>query len=352
MNILYVSGGLQHGGSQAIAQWLAVEMAGQGHLVSVVNLGAAGEGSAQLTRAGVDVKEVDGLRTISGLLVALNIWCWIIKGRYDLVHCHLVGSTVFAWPAFCRRRTQWITTYHGALAGWRARAACGLARLQQGVVAVSPSVRNLLIDLGIPQDRISVIYNGAPGPPASSVTSVPWPTGDPIIGCVGHISSYKGQIDLVRATPALLARFPHVVVVLIGEGPDTERVEREAAHLAVSSHVCQLGRRSDVVQLMRHFSLTVIPSHTEGFNLTMIESMSVGKPVVATRCGGPEDVIKPEFGLLVPVANPKTLAEGIIDLLGSDISKMGDAGRAVYAEQFSLSRMAGNYGDLYRTLSL
>jgi glycosyltransferase involved in cell wall biosynthesis len=155
--------------------------------------------------------------------------------------------------------------------------------------------------------------------------------GSRVLACVGGIQRRKGQLDLVEAAARLVPRFPNLVFVLCGEAADLEyhaRVVERVEQLRLGSRFRFPGFESDVRSLLAHCELLVHPAHSEGFGLVIVEAMASGKPVVATRSGGPEEIVDEGVsGLLVPAGDPAALAEAIGRVLG-DSSLAGSLGRA------------------------
>jgi glycosyltransferase involved in cell wall biosynthesis len=103
------------------------------------------------------------------------------------------------------------------------------------------------------------------------------------------------------------------VVLKIGGGGDREKLEALAADLGVARQVQFLGvlTRDDVVRQLQACDAFVLSSRYETFGVVLIEAMALGRPVVATRCGGPESIVRVQDGLLVPVDDVAQLAEAM-----------------------------------------
>jgi glycosyltransferase involved in cell wall biosynthesis len=140
-----------------------------------------------------------------------------------------------------------------------------------------------------------------------------------VIACIGGVQRRKGQLDLLEAFGELAARHPDAVLLICGDTGDTEyasQVKKRIADLGLESRVMLPGFRDDIASLIRYCELVVHPAHSEGFGLAVLEAMAAAKPVIATRSGGPEEVIEDGVsGLLVPPATPALLAEAMERLL-------------------------------------
>jgi glycosyltransferase involved in cell wall biosynthesis len=176
-----------------------------------------------------------------------------------------------------------------------------------------------------------------------------------LVACVGGIQRRKGQLDLVEAAARMAPQFPNLVFVLCGEPGDAEyyaRVVQRIDELQLGSRFRFPGFESDVRSLLAHAELLVHPAHSEGFGLAILEAMASGKPVVATRCGGPEEIVEDGVsGLLVPAGDPAALALAMGRILGNP-SLAGSLGRAAAerAKLFTSEQTARRTEALYDQL--
>ncbi|TKJ28415.1 MAG: glycosyl transferase family 1, partial [Chloroflexi bacterium B3_Chlor] len=135
---------------------------------------------------------------------------------------------------------------------------------------------------------------------------------------VGGINKPKGIDHLLRAAKGLLeAAHQPIEVLLIGEGEQDKRARTLATQLGIGDAVTFLGKRpnTEIPLWMNACDLVVLPSLSEGFGVALIEAMACGKPVVATRCGGPEDIVTANTGILVPPGDEIALAKALHDVL-------------------------------------
>jgi len=176
-----------------------------------------------------------------------------------------------------------------------------------------------------------------------------------LLVCLGGLQRRKGQLDLVEAMALLPPPAPPVTALLCGPHSEPEYVDhlaRRIAELELTNVVRISGMEPDPRSLLAHAELLVQPSHSEGFGLAILEAMAIGLPVVATRCGGPEEtVVDGESGLLVPVENPKALAAAISRLLAEEsLARRLGRGAADRAAIFSGRSGALRLGALYDEL--
>ncbi|MGW8062705.1 glycosyltransferase [Streptomyces ziwulingensis] len=240
--------------------------------------------------------------------------------RPDLVHMHsakagLAGRlavrgrvpTVFQPHAWSFEAVGGTTA---ALArAWERRGARWAAR----VVCVSEAERRTGVRAGI-RGRWAVIPNGVDPdrfrPAARPATAAG--TRSPLVVCVGRLCRQKGQDVLLAAWGRVLERVPGARLVLVGDGPDRERLRA----LAPQS-VRLTGLVADPVPWYRAADLVVLPSRWEGMALAPLEAMACGRPVVVTDVDGAREALPPALvpRCLVPAGDPGALAEAVAGLL-------------------------------------
>lgn len=141
-----------------------------------------------------------------------------------------------------------------------------------------------------------------------------------VVASLGGLQRRKGQLDLVEAFATLADRYPDLCLVLAGGHNDEEYVRaivEAVTHHGLGGRVSLPGGLSDPSSLLRAAEVVVQPSLSEGFGLGVLEAAAAACPVVATRCGGPEEVLEDGVsGLLVPPADPPALARALDSLLG------------------------------------
>ena len=242
----------------------------------------------------------------------------------------------------------------------RRRVACRLmAATAATVVTVSDDLyRFFCYTTGTAPSRVRVIYNGIDVQGASPAgeshaalrAAAGIPRGARVIGAVGSLYRVKGHLDLIRATPAILAHHPTSHVVILGRGPLHDALAGEAEALGVRDRIHLLGHRDDVKEWFGAMDAFVMPSLSEGLPLSLLEAMAAGLPSVITRVGGMPEVVRDgETGLIVSPGDVAALADRIAFLLGDAglAVKIGSAARDRVLDQFTVDRMAADYRDLY-----
>ncbi len=140
----------------------------------------------------------------------------------------------------------------------------------------------------------------------------------PIILAVGRLVKQKDYATLLAAFAVVRSRLP-VRLIILGEGEERGSLEKLVTKLGVSEDVSLPGFVENPFAYMANASIFVLSSRWEGFANVIVEAMACGAPVVATDCpSGPAEILENgKYGRLVPVGDPKTLAEAILQELNS-----------------------------------
>lgn len=191
------------------------------------------------------------------------------------------------------------------------------------IVAVSRFVRDGMVSCGIPLERIQVIHNAVDFGAFTCLYSDREQTrkklgieaDDLVIGFAGAMTEEKGVFELLKAFYALAFRHPRLKLLYVGEGPDMEDLKKEARVLR--GRVIFSGHGKDIISLYAAMDIFVLPSICrEAFGMVLVEAMSMGKPVIATRTGGiPEIIEHRKNGLLVPPGDHFAIARAISELI-------------------------------------
>ncbi|MFG2330281.1 glycosyltransferase [Streptomyces sp. NPDC048604] len=172
----------------------------------------------------------------------------------------------------------------------------------------------------------------------------------PTVVCVGRLCHQKGQDVLLRAWPAILDRTPGARLVLVGDGPDEQRLRA-----AAPDSVRFTGAVADTAPWYRAADLVVLPSRWEGMALAPLEAMAAGRPVVVTDVDGARESLPPGHAThcLVPPEDPAALAAAVGRLLGGPEPRrtLGRQAREHVLSTFDVRRTGAAVAELYRELA-
>jgi glycosyltransferase involved in cell wall biosynthesis len=277
----------------------------------------------------------------------------------DLVHAHGYKADVYGYLAMRGSRTPLVSTCHNWLDDDRFVWMYGLVdrlvlRRYNAVTAVSETVKQRLIDSGVPPARIHFIRNGIDLRPfEAAVPSLRDPSlelGALLVGWVGRLSREKGPDLFLRAVAKMHSEFPDARFVLVGEGPDRTELERLIGELGIGDRVQLQGRRTDMPAVYASFDMMVSSSRREGLPMAILEGMASGLPWVATSVGAVPIVVRDgQTGVLVLPDNVEVLAKGLARMMRNteERARMGIAARRLTESEFSAERMTEEYLRVY-----
>ena len=281
---------------------------------------------------------------------------------FQLIHAHF--SYPDGWVAARLGRKYGvpvIITEHAPWLPWMnqyprvRRQAVWAIRHSAFVIAVSRSVRDSISHFAGELDHLRVVPNVLDG----DTFKLPR-AGDRFkssqILFVGFMRMVKGLDVLLKAIRLLADRGRTVDLVIVGESftesyrRDERRLREMVRELGLESRVRFAGPKSpaEVCRYMQESALLVLPSRAESFGTVLVEALACGTPVVATRCGGPEDIVKDGVGVLVPREDPEALARGIERVLDLRAAFDPTALRAYALEQFGSRPVSLRLASLYQ----
>ena len=165
---------------------------------------------------------------------------------------------------------------------------------------------------GFPPARVHRLPNFAPDLTGAAPASLPVPPGASVVLAMGRLHRNKGFDVLIAAA----SRLPDVAVVIAGDGPERDSLQRLAAHAGVAARVHFLGWRTDTAALLAACDVLACPSRSEPLGNVILEAFSANRPVVAAMADGPRELIESgRTGVLVAGESAIALAAGIEGVL-------------------------------------
>ena len=282
--------------------------------------------------------------------------------------CYILLARLLGQRVVVHFRGGGFTQFYGALSRSLQAVVRFVVRRTDKVIVQADCLRHMFEDI-VGADRVSVVPNGVdltawPRPEAAAVDDSSHQAPLRVL-FVGHLSAAKGLGDLLEAVPKVLRALPHTEFILAGETLGKERnimtdaggrslgVESLDEHWrmieqdeACNRAVHALGTVFDEqkYQTFANADLFVLPSHSEGFPLSMLEAMAAGLPVVCCAVGAiPEIISDGENGRLVQPGEPDELAEAIIDVLENEGKRhrMSETNRRAVTELYDIERVWG-----------
>lgn len=173
----------------------------------------------------------------------------------------------------------------------------------------------------------------------------------PLVVLIATSIKDKGQEDFLEAAYIVSKSLPDAEYAIIGGGNKSyiEELNDLALRLGINKKVFFVDFMEDIAPVYSALDVLVCASMKETFGRTIVEAMLAGKPVVSTRCGGPDDIVIDEVtGLLVPLSSPEEMARAILRILGDGqrASLMGREGKKRAERCYSMQMYARNMEDV------
>ena len=274
----------------------------------------------------------------------------IIKGfQPDIVHCHMMTGVVLA-------RAVRMTTNFGLVAYVHNvhQRSSSLMRLADRVIAVSSAVMFDMAERGVPRKKLRVVHNATLGSlrlpdPATEKSKALL---QPAIVTVGGMNYRKGISELISAFEQVSERVPGCHLYLVGNGPNRQEFESQAAASPFAANIHFEGFQANPFPYMKAAHVFVLASRRDSFGLVLTEARQCGCAIIATNVDGiPEALDGGRAGLLVPPRDIPALAGAIIRVLESVEEHAQLKSRAgEHLERFHVERMAEEIKDIYCAL--
>jgi teichuronic acid biosynthesis glycosyltransferase TuaC len=274
------------------------------------------------------------LKWLDGVLYTVSLLPFLSRLRrsfpFDVIDAHFVYPDGLAAALLGRAlRRPVVITLRGSivrLATYRLhRPQLRVAlRWATRVLAVSESLREAAVSLGLPPEKIRVIPNGVdtarffPVDQAAARLALDLPKDRKILLSVGGLNEGKGHHRIVAMLPLLLRRHPDLLYVVVGGGRRADSLrpvlDRLVRDLALQDHVLLAGERphEEIPLWMSASDVFCLATRSEGWANVLLEAMACGRPVVSTRVGGNAEIVTdPSLGTLVRAGDDTAFAEAL-----------------------------------------
>jgi glycosyltransferase involved in cell wall biosynthesis len=299
----------------------------------------------------------------------LGFWAFIRflrKESVDIVQTYFHDSTVFGVVAAKIAGVPLIISCRRDLGFWYGekvpRFLMFANRFSDRFLANSESVRKILVEReGVSPAEVEVIPNGIDSIALANAKTVSlfqeYPQiadGDKVVGIVANFNRRVKRLDLfLESAVRVAAKFQKVKFLIIGGGNLENDLKCMARSLGIEDRVIFAGPKEPAIGYIRCFDIGVLCSDSEGFSNSLIEYMAAGKPVVATKVGGNDELVEDGVtGVLVPPGDPDALASALLILLNNEAAykRMGEEGRRVVQEKFDWNVIIRRQESYYLSL--
>lgn len=278
------------------------------------------------------------------------------QGTPDIVHAHFLGVAAIAAPVCREKNLPLVITEHTSALNAPDPGAALVKTMRKtypladALLAVSSLLAGSI--LRCTGERATVVPNIIDTQSFGAVKESNVP-GKPFrFAASGFLLHRKGYDLLLRAAGELCRRGYDLTLTVFGDGPERETLEKLAETEGIRGRVDFRGQctRKELGDAYAQMDAFVLASRRETFGVVYIEAMAVGLPVIATRCGGPEDFVTEENGILIPVDDESALAGAMERMMLRREDYDSAAISADIRRKFAPETIAARLTDIYKTV--
>lgn len=364
MRILLLSTSMGMGGADQQLLSAAIGLRDRGHEVRIVSLTPLGEMGARARAAGLATESLEMQRGIADPRGLTRLVRLVRAWRPAVLHSHMLHANLMARAVrLFAPVPAVVSTIHNIYEGGRLRMLG--YRLTNGLVdhvtIISQAAADRFVREGIvPASLLEVVPNGVD---TDRYRSVPPGARERLrqslgLGAefawlaVGRFEAAKDYPNMLRAFARVREEQPGAVLLLVGRGSLQAETEALAATLGLEGRVRFVGTREDVPEFMTVADGYVMSSAWEGMPMVLLEAAAAGLPIVATRVGGNQEVIRDgATGFLVPPGDDGVLGAAMLRLMAlpeTERRAMGARGRDHVRQHYGLGRVVDRYEAVYR----
>jgi glycosyltransferase involved in cell wall biosynthesis len=286
----------------------------------------------------------------------------------DLVHLNNGYACMHEWMLACSLSGIKVLAHDRGTEYPCNRQTKVFVRLLDAIICVSDSFKNNVVQQNLKPKRLRRVYNGIRVDVFENSGSAGNGTikrefgianGQPVVGIVGNIQRWKGQLVVLQAIHELKKTVPGIKCLIIGQVAQRSEDYKEELDAYVrdndlGNNIIFTGFRTDIPAILNALDIVVHASvDPEPFGRVILEGMAMRKPVIATNFGGPTEIILPyETGMLVPPNDPQKMADAITYCLSDKdrAREMGERGRQRFVEMFSSEKMVKETEKVYEEI--
>ncbi|WP_082233339.1 glycosyltransferase [Halobacillus massiliensis] len=359
MKILHLNTGNETGG-------------GMSHILSLLStlkhdevvLGVLEEGEMVQRAKNLDIETVNFNQAFPfDLSVLFQIKRYIEKKDIQIVHTHGPRANVLMKLLKPTLSIPWVLTLHsdpdddfigcGVKGDFFTRLHKRMIRSADHCLAISESFKQLLLKLGVPDHKISTVYNGIDfndyPEQVATKQDLGFSNDDFLIGMVARLEPVKQHEIAIQSFKELHKEHQNAKLLLIGEGTREADLRNLCRYYKIERDVHFLGRREDVSSILPAMDVTMLTSKSESFPLVLLESARAQVPVISTRVGGVSQLVpSSKYGW---VAEPHQVSEVLKQAyLSTERERMGQCFHDFARSRYSLNHLANQVTKIYDLL--
>ncbi len=335
--------------------------------VYVVTLYSTPDSSKRVKELGIEYLELDKRHAWDFRFLG-PLYFWIRLHRIDIIHGINVSARFFAWVmgrmSHCKvvvseRNSQ--PVYSSLGSRFYHAMEHFTNRKSDWIVANSLAGKKFTESLGVSSSLTSMIPNGidpdrlkSNGLSTRLKQELGLNSDSIIVGMVARLFPQKDHKTFLKAAEIVASKRNNCYFILVGDGPERDHLEQLTRRLSLDDRVIFAGNQSHIADWLQIIDVVVLTSkQSEGCPNSIIEAMTMAKPVIVTNVDGNREwIVDRQNGILIPPQHPEVLAQELSHLLDSPEQQRILAGNAKdYAqERFSLSTMISSYENGYKKL--
>ncbi len=233
----------------------------------------------------------------------------------------------FKIPWQCQVHTDFLSPYFKKESFInKARVLIGkfLIKKADNIRAVSERIKNSLIKIGVNEEKIFVLpiisnIEDIVTKPIQAHLHKKYPQFKNILLVASRLSKEKNVELAIKTMPAILKNIPDTGLIIVGSGPEEEKLKRQVANYKLQKNVIFESWTKDLASYYKTADIFILTSNYEGWGMTVIEAAASGCPIIMTNVGCAEEIIKNnESGIIIPVQNQEMLEQSIIKLINNE----------------------------------
>lgn len=368
MKILQSCGSHSWGGLEMIAAQTAIKLQNLGYDIWFFCPPNSAL-SEFLTKAGIRTIN-QSTKNIRIIFSGKNLVKFLRKNKIDVVHTHLSHDLWTLIPAmkFSKLKPKIFLTKHmGSWVNKKDIFHKFLYKRLNGIFCVSNYVRDSVIaTCPVQEEKTIILHNGVDIKKYSVYNTklaklrreLKINENVILISIIGRITPGKGHEEFISAANILLKERNDILFLIIGKCEDSERkylqsLESKINKMNLNNKIHFVGHRENIQEILSEIDILAFPSHEESFGITLIEAMSAGIPVVASKNAGILDIIQDGYnGILIEPKSYISLAKGLLYIIDNPEKKIDFIANAkkTVEEKFNFDRIIFELQEYYRSL--
>ncbi|MBN1901059.1 glycosyltransferase [Candidatus Sumerlaeota bacterium] len=364
LRIAHIISALGKGGMEFAVSRLALEQKKMGYDVSMICIRELGSTAEMLISGGVPV-HLCPLKSRVNPFSLFRLRSLLCELKINVAQTHNYRPNVSGVIAAKMARIPVIVSSLRTVNRWDTYRQFLMDRFvclfRDAIVCVSKEVRDRYIEkIKWRPEKLRVIHNGIDPELLKQREKADYlyskhglKREDRHIASIARLVRIKDHSTLLKALKVIISERKDVKLLLLGEGPLKEDIEKEARNLGIEENVLFLGHQQNIPDWLTIADISILSTHVEGFSSTILESMAVGVPVIATNVGGnPEAIEDGVTGFLTPPSDAGAIAEKALLILDNPqiAREIREKARQKVAESFTIDVTAKKTIELYRNI--